>query len=315
MEEDTFINASATNKDGFAGDRRYFKGFLAKMNLMFMLQPDRFTNDPIKVAYIISRLYGSAMNWAATLIENNDPCLNNYQQFTARFKAAFGSYDSTFIANQKLKTVKQKRIGEITNYILEFNRYSDESSWNEDAKMDAFLNGLNDQIATKIYEMFPGPRSLFALQTIASRIDSRLAAHRQYLNPQNRSNNNNNNRNNNNRNNNNRRSNNGKKPFSFKTKGSLSNEEKERRRKEHLCAYCGSAYHSLEKCPLANKNKASPSSSHITNPEPKNTYRPRISDQPDVKLPIFEFTINVSNTSTNAKILLDSVTRSDLNSF
>ena len=163
MEEDTFLNASATNKDGFAGDRRYFKGFLAKMNLIFMLDPERFNNDPIKVAYIISRLYGSAMNWAATLIENNDPCLNNYQQFTSRFKTTFGSYDSTFIANQKLKTIKQRRIGEITNYILEFNRYSDESSWNEEAKMDAFLNGLNDQIATKIYEMFPGPRSLFAL--------------------------------------------------------------------------------------------------------------------------------------------------------
>jgi len=145
MEEDTFLNASATNKDGFAGDRHYFKGFFAKMNLIFMLDPEGFDNDPIKVAYIISRLHGSAMNWAATLIENNDPCLNNYQQFTSRFKTTFGSYDSTFIANQKLKTIKQRRIGKITNYILEFNRYSDESSWNEEAKMDAFLNGLNDQ--------------------------------------------------------------------------------------------------------------------------------------------------------------------------
>ena len=78
--------------------------------------------------------------------------------------------------------------------------------------MDAFLNGLNDQIITKIYQMFPGPRSLFALQTIASRIDSHIAAHRQFSNPQNRSNNNNNNNDNrnNNRNNNNRRQNKGK---------------------------------------------------------------------------------------------------------
>ena len=106
MEEETFINASATNKDRFAGDRRYFKGFLAKMNLVFMLNPERFSQDPMKVAYIISRLYGSAMNWAATLIENNDPCLNNYEKFTARFKATFESYDSTFIANQRLKTIK-----------------------------------------------------------------------------------------------------------------------------------------------------------------------------------------------------------------
>ena len=164
------------------------------------------------------------MNWAATLIENNDPCLNNYEAFTSRFKATFGTYDATFIANQRLKTIKQRRIGDITNYILEFNKYADDSSWNEEAKMDAFLYGLNDQIATRIYEMFPGPRSLTALQTIASRIDSRLAARRQFPNTQNRFNNNNNNRNNNNR-----RPNKGKKPFSFKTRGSLSNEEKERR--------------------------------------------------------------------------------------
>jgi len=133
------------------------------MNLVFMLDPERFDNDPKKVAYIISRLYGSAMSWAATLIENNDTCLNDYQKFTSRFKDTFESYDSTFIANQKLKTIKQRRIGEITNYFLEFNRYYDESSWNEEAKMDAFLNGLNDQIATKIYEMFPGPRYILAL--------------------------------------------------------------------------------------------------------------------------------------------------------
>jgi len=48
--------------------------------------------------------------------------------------------------------------------------------------MDAFLVSLNDQIATRILEMFPGPRSLTAMQTIASRIDGRLSAHRQFTN-------------------------------------------------------------------------------------------------------------------------------------
>jgi len=42
MEEDTFLNASGTNKDGFAGDRQYFKELLAKMNLIFMYDPERF---------------------------------------------------------------------------------------------------------------------------------------------------------------------------------------------------------------------------------------------------------------------------------
>ena len=43
-----------------------------------MLDSERFADHPIIAAYIISRLYGSAMNWAVTLIENNLPYLNNY---------------------------------------------------------------------------------------------------------------------------------------------------------------------------------------------------------------------------------------------
>ena len=85
----------------------------------------------------------------------------------------------------------------------------------------------------------------------------------------------------------------------------MSNEEKERRRKEHLCAYCGSVNHSLDHYPLVNRNKVYSSSSHITNLEPKTIPRIRISDQFDVKLLIFEFSLNVSNISTKTKILLD----------
>lgn len=299
MEENNFANA--TYKDGFAGDRRYLKGFLAKMNLIFMIHPDRFNNDETKVIYVISRLYGNAMNWAASLMENQDPCLLNYEAFVERMKSVYGSYDSTFIANQKLRTIRQKRLGDIRSYILEFNSYADESSWNEEAKMDAFLVGLNDQIATRILEMFPGPRSLTAMQTIASRIDGRLSAHRQFTNNQNRSNNNLNNNNSN------------KKRWNFYKKGSnskhygpLSDEEKERRKRENLCLYCGSSNHTLGNCPLKNKKKSPSSTSHITNPEPKAKERPRISDQQNLSLPIFEFTLNVLKSSVKTKILLDS---------
>jgi len=298
-------NNNATFKDGFAGDKRYLKGFLAKMNLIFMINPDRFANDETKVIYIISRLYGNAMNWAASLMENDDPCLHNYEAFITKLKSVFGSYDSTFIANQKLRTIKQKRLGDIRNYILEFNRYADESSWNEEAKMDAFLAGLHDQIATRILEMFPGPRTLSAMQTIAARIDSRISTNRQFFNTPGRSNNNNNNNNNQGR----RRWNFNRKNPKFKPHAPLSKEEKERRRKENLCLYCGSPDHSLDNCPLKNKYKPSTSTSHMTNPEfnlkEKSTRRPRISDQPNLKLPIFEFTFKILKTTTKAKVLLD----------
>ena len=303
MDEQNLDNA--TFKDGFAGDRRYLKGFLAKMSLIFMINPERFANDETKVIYVISRLYGNAMNWAASLMENQDPCLFNYDAFVARMKSVYGNYDSVFIANQKLKNIKQRRLGDISNYILEFNKYADESSWNEEAKMDAFLTDLHDAIATKILEMFPGPRSLTAMQTIASRIDGRLSAHKLFFNTTNKPNLNN--KNNNNKRGWNLNKNNPKQKF----RGPLSNEEKERRKRENLCLYCGSPNHSLNNCPIRNKSKASSSTSHITNTKPKISPRIRVTDQPNLNVPIFEFTLNILKSSIRTKILLD--TGSQLN--
>ena len=59
--------------------------------------------------------------------------------------------------------------------------------------MDAFLAGLHDHIATRILEMFPGPQTLLAMQTIASRIDNRISTHRQFSNLQGQNSNNSNN--------------------------------------------------------------------------------------------------------------------------
>ncbi len=248
---------NVTLKDGFAGDRRYLKGFLAKIELIFLLYPEQYVEDEKKVIYIISRLYGNAMNWAATLIENNDPCLHSYEAFVGKLKAFYGNNDSSYIANQMLRVLKQRNIGGVRGYILEFNKYADESTWNEEAKMDAFMAGLNEQVATRILEMFPGPQNLFAMQTIASRIDSRLHTNRNFFNLGSSSSGRKSPRTNTPRNN-------VKKQNNFR--GPLPKEEKERRRRNNLCLYCGSASHSLKDCPVKRNKENSTSSTFMSIP-------------------------------------------------
>jgi len=172
--------------------------------------------------------------------------------------------------------------------------------------MDAFLDGLHDQIATRILEMFPGPQSLFELQTIASRIDFRLSTHKQFF----RFNNNNfsqedfsfNNKPN---------STNSFNPYSRRTHEPLTPEEKERRRNENLCLYCGSSEHQVLNCPLKNKttntnNKSSNNYSTLFSyPVFKPKSRPRLSDT-SLNVPITEFSLETINSSCIAKLLLDS---------
>ena len=56
MEKDNIINNNSAFKTGFSGDRHFFKGFLAKIELVFMLYPDRFADDETKVVYLITKL-------------------------------------------------------------------------------------------------------------------------------------------------------------------------------------------------------------------------------------------------------------------
>ncbi|OUM64791.1 hypothetical protein PIROE2DRAFT_8328 [Piromyces sp. E2] len=57
---------------------------------------------------------------------------------------------------------KLRSLSSVQGYIMEF-KYSDESTWNEQAKMDAFIAFLNQQIAVKILEIFPGTQNLILL--------------------------------------------------------------------------------------------------------------------------------------------------------
>jgi len=297
MEESNIFD-TANLKDGFAGDRKYLKGFLAKMELIFLLYPERFPGDEDKVVYIISRFYGKAMNWAATLIEHRDPCLSKYEAFIGRIKSFFGNSDATYVANQMLRNIRQRNLGGIQGYILEFNKYADDSNWNEEAKMDAFIAGLNNQVATKIIEIFPGPKSLLALQTIASRIDARLSTTQKFQR--------------------NRQSYTSNRFSTFKINstnkkssnkqfyGHLSKEEKEYRRKENLCLYCGSPTHSIKDCPKrTNKDESSSSTTLVSKPLSNSTLNQVNNSESSQSL--FNFTPGFNSSSIPVDILVDSV--------
>jgi len=55
------------------------------------------------------------MNLAASLIKNKDLYLNDYESIIGRFKSTFRNNDATFTANQKLRNIIQRWLGDITN--------------------------------------------------------------------------------------------------------------------------------------------------------------------------------------------------------
>ena len=101
-------------------------------------------------------------------------------------------------------------------------------------------------------------------------------------------------------------------PCSRRTHEPLTPEEKERRRNENLCLYCGSSEHQVLNCPLKNKttntnNQSSNNNSTLFSyPVFKPKSRPRLSDDTSLNVPITEFSLETINSSCKAKLLLDS---------
>ncbi len=136
----------------------------------------------------------------------------------------------------------------VTDYSIEFRTLAAECKWNYEAQWDMFRHGLADRIINEIYTQ-ELPTSLDGLIDLAIRVDTRLQRRGQralqmpVVNTEDR--------------------------FSSMATGAvghvfdsepmqvgrahLSREEKERRRNQGLCFYCGAAGHIAAQCPVKAK--------------------------------------------------------------
>lgn len=74
----------------FKGDSARLPKFLIQAASYMRFFETRFSNDTLKVAFLISRFSGAAEEWAAPYIETESPILGHYEDFVDTLKRAFG---------------------------------------------------------------------------------------------------------------------------------------------------------------------------------------------------------------------------------
>ncbi|CAD6970757.1 unnamed protein product, partial [Tilletia controversa] len=227
--------------------------FLLGLNIVIKTQSSRFPDDESKINYAISFLRDDAMAWIepfATKPSEDQPAyMKNYSLFIKELKTIFGDPDEVATAERSIRLLRQR--GLASTYFADFRRYAAVLDWNDPALTSQAYTGLKDSIKDELART-GRPEGLDQLIEVCTRIDNRL--HERQVEreravpttkapaltstPSSNSNSNNNNNNNN-------------KPqttYVVKTEGGsntstkrgpLSAEEKERRRREGLCGYCG----------------------------------------------------------------------------
>lgn len=248
----------------FFGDRTKTRNFLMQLEIVFSTQPSRYSTDRIKVMYLGSFLRGPAASWFAPYVERNPPILNNYRTFMILFRNTFDHPDLMADASRKLRNLQQGN-QPVSILATEFRRIAVDVDWTESALMDAFYNALLDRVKDRLSEM-DRPETLEKFIIMAIRIDDRQFQRLQEkkalttpVNPRNQL-----------PRITQKTSGLETKDISSENNGStsrtldstfrkpLTQDQKNYRRTNNLCLYCGNGGHRLAQCPLKPISKNGP---------------------------------------------------------
>lgn len=228
--------------DKFDGTRSKFRGFVNQIRLIIRMQPLRYPTEETQVGLIGTLLSGTALSWFSPLVEKDSPLLQDFGGFLEEFTNTFGETDKERTATTKIRSLQQ-RSRAASVYAAEFRQLACDVDWDDKALTSAFRWGLRDDVKDLLLNL-ADPTTLSEAITQAVRCDNRLFERRQE-----------------------RRSLSG--PYRVDTATptrqthasmpepmqidaskvlKLSQEEKDRRRKEDLCLYCGEKGHRAHNC-------------------------------------------------------------------
>ena len=157
----------------FDGNPSQFRGFLNQVRLVIHMHPNRYPTDAAQVGLVGTLLTGTALAWFAPLLEKKSPLLQDFEGFIKEFQANFGDTDSVRTTINKIRRLRQ---GDrpASAYVADFRLLACDIPWDEEALMDQFRYGLRNDVKDLLLTFHEDPRSLTEAVSRAVRCDNRL---------------------------------------------------------------------------------------------------------------------------------------------
>lgn len=243
----------------FNGDAKVlsFRAFRAKLNGVFQRFEKAFETDTQCVTYAIACMSGPPLEHFAPVynneVEDSDGILEHYETFMTALEEAYGDKLSIQEAEDKIRFLKQR--GTMQEYVSEFSTLQSQVRWNQSALVSQFKWGLSEPVRNLLQSQWHQLTTMRAATEAATTAYQNLrlttsrrphGSQQQPWRPQNQPN----------------------RPAAPRPapqpatprpgpndmelgamRGPLSSEEKDRRRKENLCLYCGQPKHFASNCP------------------------------------------------------------------
>ena len=254
----------------FTGAPKKCKEFLSQLALIFNNDPRQYLNNDIaKLSKAISYMRGDARTWASPLIDSDTGVIQaiSYENFVRQLKAAFGDPDEVRTAERQLDALRQT--SSCSAYVAQFTSLASlMPSWetNKEAWLLKFRKGLKQEVRDMLLYYPNEPHDFDEFTKLCIQLDNKLHAHqaekRQVSGGSSSSSSGAKKPNNNNNNSSSSyssrpapaaKTSSGTSPgpmeLDHTRRGPLTDKEKQYRRDNNLCAYCGGEGHFAASCP------------------------------------------------------------------
>ena len=242
----------------FTGTPDSLANLLFFCDLEFQVKAITYDTDSRKIIYLTSFLTGSAFTWARTMFKTKDPCLTSYDAFVTKLNGLHGDADEYSAADAEARLEKLRQTGSCTEYAASFDQYTAILGFNDASKATLFKRGLKPNVKTALAGLNQAFADYMGLREAAIRIDQQLFAIRsdhgsRSGNPGNSAGFQSSSPTKNNKKKDKKKSSSDKSSSGTSPRGRLTPEEREHRKKNNLCLYCGKSGHAVATCPDAPK--------------------------------------------------------------
>jgi hypothetical protein len=241
--------AKARNPKPFDGeDPAQLHAFLIQVRLALELKSLEYPDERSKILYAISYLEGGALSWAHPLFRRADPppYMTDFELFAEKLEHTFG--DPEMLISEQLRQLKQT--GSVSKYSGDFRRLATRVDWNAASLVSQFYSGLKYPIKLELAKV-KRPEELEDLVAMAISLDNLQQQQLATLNktsqlgdqlP--------------------RKEYRPRVSLATNANPRLTEQQREFRRRNGLCLYCGGEGHILRNCPT--RPKAPPRPAHVS---------------------------------------------------
>jgi Ty3 transposon capsid-like protein len=237
----------------FNGNRKLYRTFSQQVKTILVLNASRFPTDESKILFIGSLLTGDAAHWFEATTRHDSQI--TFQTFNDLFSQLFSDPHTVTTARREIRSLAQGTMS-ASVFCTKFLALSADTGFNEPALIDLFRSNLSPAIKDVLATSADCPSTINEFIKYVITIDNRLFERKleSRLGPRSFS------------------------PMPFQrhrgpaqipvpmeldaiasatvnkpSRGPLSQDEKDRRRRGGLCLYCGKAGHLALQCPAKNR--------------------------------------------------------------